>query len=193
VILQVNVRSASNRGQVDTGTCYQRLGEQELADLEDAVDHVCAQFGGDPQRVAISGWSYGGFMSGYALTHSKKFALGLAGAGVYDWRLYDTIYTERYMRTPQENQAGYDATSVIKAAKNLHGHLVLLHGTMDDNVHLQNTMQLVWELQKAGKQDFELMVYPRSRHGLAREVSKHSQEYQWLRLQKLLEPVKKAG
>lgn len=193
VILQVNVRSASGRGLVHSGTCYQQLGVQELKDLEDAVDHVCAQFGGDPARVAISGWSYGGFMAAYALTHSTKFALGLAGAGVYDWRLYDTVYTERYMRTPQENKAGYDATSVIKSAKNLHGHLVLLHGTMDDNVHEQNTMQLVWELQKAGVQDFELMVYPRSRHGLAREVSKHSQEFQWLRLQKLLGPAKKAG
>ena len=192
VVLQVNVRSASGRGLVHTSTCYQQLGVQELKDLEDAVDHVTRHFGGDPARVAISGWSYGGFISAYALTHSTKFALGLAGAGVYDWRLYDTVYTERYMRTPQENKAGYDATSVIKNAKNLRGHLVLLHGTMDDNVHDQNTMQLVWELQKAGVQDFELMVYPRSRHGLAREVSKHSQEFQWLRLQKLLVPAKKA-
>ncbi len=193
VILQVNVRSASGRGQVHTGTCYKQLGVQELKDLEDAVDHVCANFGGDPARVAIAGWSYGGFMSAYALTHSTKWALGLAGAGVHDWRLYDTIYTERYMRTPQENAAGYDATSVIKAAKNLHGHLVLLHGSMDDNVHMQNTMQLLWELQKAGKQDFELMIYPRSRHGLDPRVNGHSQEFQWLRLKKLLEPVVKNG
>ncbi|MFK7742659.1 MAG: DPP IV N-terminal domain-containing protein [Planctomycetota bacterium] len=188
VILQVNVRSASGRGQKHTGTCYQQLGVQELKDLEDAVDHVCREFGGDPERVAISGWSYGGFMSAYALTHSKKFALGLAGAGVHDWRLYDTIYTERYMRTPQENSKGYDETSVVKAAKNLHGHLVLIHGTMDDNVHMQNSMQLLWELQKAGKQNVELMVYPRSRHGLNRQVSPHSREFQWRRLQKLLVP-----
>ncbi|HEB52513.1 MAG TPA: S9 family peptidase [bacterium] len=186
VILQVNVRSASGRGQVHTGTCYRQLGVQELKDLEDAVEHVCAQFGGDPERVAISGWSYGGFMTAYALTHSDKFALGLAGAGVHDWRLYDTIYTERYMRTPQDNRQGYDATSVIKAAKNLRGHLVLLHGTKDDNVHMQNTMQLLWELQKAGKQNFELMVYPRSRHGLAGQVRAHSREFQWLRLKRLL-------
>lgn len=186
LILQVNVRSASGRGLQHTGTCYQHLGAHELQDLEDAVDFVCREFAGDPQRVAISGWSYGGFMTAYALTHSTKFALGLAGAGVYDWRLYDSVYTERYMRTPQENAAGYDGSSVIKAAKQLHGHLVLLHGTMDDNVHLQNTMQLLWELQKAGLQDFELMVYPRSRHGLAREVNAHSLEFQWLRLQKLL-------
>ena len=187
VILQVNVRSASGRGQQHTGMAYRQLGIVELRDLEDAVDHVIAEYGGDSERVAISGWSYGGFMAGFALTHSKKFALGLAGAGVYDWRLYDTIYTERYMRTPQENKQGYDATSVIKAAKNLHGHLVLLHGTMDDNVHMQNTMQLLWELQKAGKQNFELMVYPNSRHGLAGEVRGHSTEFQWLRLKKLLE------
>lgn len=193
IILQVNVRSASGRGQVHTGTCYKQLGVVELKDLEDAVDHVVANFGGDPQRVAISGWSYGGFMAAYALTHSTKFALGLAGAGVHDWRLYDTIYTERYMQTPEMNKAGYDGTSVIKAAKNLHGHLVLIHGTMDDNVHLQNTMQLLWELQRAGKQNVELMCYPRSRHGLSREVDPHSQEYQWLRLKKLLEPVAKSG
>ena len=189
VVLQVNVRSASGRGQVHTGTCYKQLGVQELKDLEDAVDHVCATLGGDPARVAISGWSYGGFMAAYALTHSTKFALGFAGAGVHDWRLYDTIYTERYMQTPETNAAGYDAGSVVKAAKNLHGHLVLLHGTMDDNVHLQNTMQLLWELQRAGKQNVELMVYPRSRHGLHRELDAHSQEFQWRRLQRLLEPA----
>ncbi len=193
VVLQVNVRSASGRGQVHTGTCYRQLGVQELRDLEDAVDHVVANFGGDAARVAISGWSYGGFMAAYALTNSTKFALGLAGAGVYDWRLYDTIYTERYMRTPQENEQGYKATSVIGNAANLRGHLVLLHGSMDDNVHLQNTMQLVWELQKAGKQNFELMVYPKSRHGLHASVGAHGQEFQWLRLQRLLAPAKAGG
>ncbi len=187
IILQCNVRSASGRGQEHTGACYRQLGVQELKDLEDAVDHVCAEHGGDPARVAISGWSYGGFMSAYALTHSKKFALGLAGAGVHDWRLYDTIYTERYMRTPQENKEGYERTSVIRAAKDLHGQLVLIHGSMDDNVHLQNTMQLLWELQKANHQNVELMVYPRSRHGLNGAVRGHSSEFQWRRLKRLLD------
>jgi dipeptidyl-peptidase-4 len=193
LVLQVNVRSASGRGRVHSGACYKQLGVQELKDLEDAVDHVVAKFGADPARVAISGWSYGGFMAAYALTHSRKFALGLAGAGVHDWRLYDTIYTERYMRTPQQNADGYDRTSVIKAAKDLHGHLVLLHGTMDDNVHMQNTMQLLWELQQAGKQNFELMLYPRSRHELAREVEGHRREFVWRKLQRLLEPAPKNG
>ena len=87
-----------------------------------------------------------------------------------DWRNYDTIYTERYMSTPQENPEGYDATSVVKAAKNLHGRLLLVHGLMDDNVHVQNTMQLIDALQKADK-DFEVMIYPRARHGLGRPVA----------------------
>ena len=187
IVLQCNVRSASGRGQQHTGACYRQLGVKELKDLEDAVDHVCAEFGGDPERVAISGWSYGGFMSAYALTHSDKFALGLAGAGVHDWRLYDTIYTERYMRTPQENKEGYERTSVVRAAKDLRGHLVFIHGTKDDNVHMQNTMQLLWELQKANQQDIELMVYPRSRHGLNGAVRGHSSEFQWRRLQRLLD------
>ena len=90
---------------------------------------------------------------------------------------------------PDVNKQGYDATSVIKAAKNLHGHLVLLHGTMDDNVHVQNTIQLLWELEKANKQNFELMLYPRSQHGLSGEVSLHSQTFQWRVLQRLLYPA----
>jgi dipeptidyl-peptidase-4 len=150
---------------------------------------VCKEHGGDSQRVALEGWSYGGFMAAYALTHSDTFQLGLAGAGVYDWRLYDTIYTERYMALPDGNKEGYDATSVIKSAKNLRGHLVLQHGSMDDNVHLQNTMQLLWELQKAGKQNFELMIYPRSQHGPHPQVAGHVKEFQWRALKKLLDPA----
>jgi dipeptidyl-peptidase-4 len=190
--LQVNVRTAGSRGQAFTGLCYQRLGEQELKDLEDAVDWVCEHHGGDPARVAISGWSYGGFITAFALTHSTKFALGIAGAGVYDWRLYDSIYTERYMNLPDANREGYDATSVIKAANRLHGHLVLIHGTMDDNVHVQNTIQLLWELEKANKQNFELMLYPRSQHGISRELGGHLTAYEWRQLQKLLDPGFKA-
>lgn len=188
IVLQVNVRSASNRGQKYTGACYQQLGVVELRDLEDAVDWVLKNRSGDPEKVAIQGWSYGGFMAAYALTNSTKFSLGFAGAGVYDWRLYDTIYTERYMRTPQENAKGYEATSVIRNAKNLNprSQLVIVHGTMDDNVHLQNAMQLLWALQTAGKQNFEVMFYPRSRHGLTQEVGGHHREFEWRILQRWL-------
>ena len=176
IVLQVNVRSASGRGHAHTSLCYRQLGVRELMDLEDAVDWVVANKGGDSGRVAISGWSYGGFMAAYALTHSTKFALGLAGAGVYDWRLYDTIYTERYMSTPQDNPEGYAKTSVIESASKLSGHLVLMHGTMDDNVHVQNTIQLADALQKAGRTNFEMMLYANARHGVG---SPHLLEYRW--------------
>ncbi len=186
LVLQVNVRSASGRGQAHTATCYKDFGAVELRDLEDAIAHCVTQGWADPARVGITGWSYGGTMTAYALTHSKAFRLGIAGAGVYDWRLYDTIYTERYMDTPQNNPKGYASSSVIGAAKNLHGHLILLHGTVDDNVHLQNTLHLAYALQMAGK-EFELMLYPRSMHGLGtREQNLHKRRLDWRAIQEHL-------
>jgi dipeptidyl aminopeptidase/acylaminoacyl peptidase len=105
------------------------------------------------------------FLTAYALTHSELFAAGVAGAPVADWHNYDALYTERYMNTPQENPEGYERTSVVKAAARLHGRLLLVHGAMDDNVHLQNTLHLAQALQRADR-DFELMIYPGSRHGI---------------------------
>jgi dipeptidyl-peptidase-4 len=104
-------------------------------------------------------------MTSYALTHSQSFKIGIAGGTVSDWRNYDSIYTERYMGTPQNNPEGYRKSSPVTSAKNLHGKLLLIHGAIDDNVHMANTIQFVYELQKAGKQ-FELMLYPKSRHGV---------------------------
>jgi dipeptidyl-peptidase-4 len=107
------------------------------------------------------------------MTHSKSFKMGIAGGTVSDWRLYDSIYTERVMKTPQNNPTGYDKSSVLKAAKDLSGRLLLIHGAMDDNVHMQNTTQLAYELQKAGKQ-FDLMIYPTQRHGVVNPLqAKH--------------------
>ena len=137
----------------------------ELADLETCLSWLKQKPWVDSSRIAVYGGSYGGFMASFALTHSKSFKAGIAFAPVTDWRLYDSIYTERYMRQPQNNQEGYDSTSVIEAAEQLHGELLLIHGTMDDNVHLQNTVQLANALQQAGK-SFELMLYPNSRHGV---------------------------
>lgn len=158
-------RSASGKGAESAWVAYKRLGETELADIEECLTYLKTQPWVDGSRIGISGWSYGGFMASYALTHSKSFAMGIAGGSVTDWRDYDSIYTERYMLMPQNNPDGYARTSPRAAAKNLHGQLLLLHGTMDDNVHMQNTLQLVYELQKAGKH-FELMLYPKSRHGV---------------------------
>jgi dipeptidyl aminopeptidase/acylaminoacyl peptidase len=165
LVFHADPRSASGKGACSTWTAYRRLGEQELADVETAVRWLTAQPFADPARVGISGHSYGGFLTSYAMTHSKLFAAGIAGAPVTDWRNYDSIYTERYMNTPQENPDGYNRTSVVKAASRLHGRLLLVHGGRDDNVHFQNSLQLIQALQGADR-DFEVMVYPDSRHGI---------------------------
>ncbi len=166
ISFRVDPRSASGKGAASAWACYKQLGVQELKDLEEAVDWICKNPWADATRIGLSGHSYGGFMTAYALTHSKKFAAGIAGAPVTDWRLYDSIYTERYMGLPADNKEGYDKSSVVKAAANLHGKLLIVHGLVDDNVHAQNTFQFVDALQRANK-DFELMIYPRSRHGIA--------------------------
>ena len=165
IIWYCDNRSASGKGIKPTWEAYMQLGVVELRDIEDGIAWLKANEPVDPERIGIWGWSYGGFMASYALTHSQTFSYGIAGAPVTDWHLYDTIYTERYMRMPQNNQEGYDQTSVVKAAGNLHGNLLLLHGTIDDNVHLQNSMQLIYGLERAGK-DFDMKLYPASRHGV---------------------------
>ncbi len=165
VIWMCDNRSATYGGAAAAWPIHRDLGTQELADIEDGVRWLVQHDWIDGERVGIWGWSYGGYMTAFALTHSKMFKVGIAGAPVTDWANYDTIYTERYMGRPQDNQEGYERSSVVKAAANLQGHLLLIHGAMDDNVHLTNTLQLSYELQRAGK-DFELMIYPKSRHGV---------------------------
>ena len=158
-------RTASGKGEESTWPVYKRFGELELRDLEDGGAAIKNFPYVDGSRIALHGWSYGGFMTSYAMTHSKTWKVGMAGGTVADFRNYDSIYTDRYMLTPQDNRDGYDHTSVLKAAPNLSGKLLLIHGGIDNNVHLQNTTQLSYELQKADKQ-FELMIYPTARHGL---------------------------
>jgi len=165
VSFRVDPRPASGKGMASAWTAFRQLGVQELKDLEEAVDWICKNEWADATRVGLSGHSYGGYMTAFAMTHSKKFSAGIAGAPVTDWRLYDSIYTERYMGLPKDNKEGYDKSSVVKAAANLHGKLLIAHGLVDDNVHVQNTMQLIDALQRANK-EFELMIYPRSRHGI---------------------------
>jgi dipeptidyl aminopeptidase/acylaminoacyl peptidase len=166
VVFRCDPRSASGKGALSAWTAYRQLGIQELKDIEEAIDWLVAKHPFvDVAKIGMDGHSYGGFMTSFALTHSTKFCAGIAGAPVTDWKDYDSIYTERYMNTPQENPDGYKRTSVVSAAGKLHGRLLLAHGLMDDNVHMQNSMQFIYELEKAGK-DFELMIYPRSRHGI---------------------------
>ena len=165
VVWVLDNQTASGKGAVSTWPVYQRFGELELRDQEDGLDWLIAQGFVDPERVGIEGWSYGGFMVSYALTHSDRWAMGIAGGSVTDWRNYDTIYTERYMRMPQHNPEGYDRSSPRFKAANLSGALLLVHGSMDENVHMQNTLQFAYELQRANK-PFEMMIYPQSRHRL---------------------------
>jgi dipeptidyl-peptidase-4 len=158
-------RSASGKGIESTSAVYRRFGDSELRDIEDGLSWLKQQSYVDPSRIGIHGWSYGGFMTTYALTHSTSFVMGIAGGTVSDWRDYDTVYTERFLGRPQENQDGYRNSSPRFAASGLRGSLLLIHGAVDDNVHVQNTMQLVYELQKANK-PFSLMLYPKSRHSV---------------------------
>ena len=162
-------RTASSKGPNSAWPLYKNFGELELRDLEDGFAWLKSQPYVDGSRIGLWGWSYGGYMTSYALTHSQTFKIGIAGGTVSDWRNYDTIYTERYMQTPQHNPEGYWKSSPVHFAKDLHGKLLLIHGAIDDNVHMANTIQFLYELQKAGKQ-VQLMVYPKSRHGVTDPV-----------------------
>jgi len=162
-------RTASNKGVRSAWPLYKNFGELELRDLEDGYAWLKSQPYVDGSRIGIWGWSYGGFMTSYALTHSQTFKIGIAGGTVSDWRNYDTIYTERYMDTPQNNPEGYWKSSPVHFAKDLHGKLLLIHGAIDDNVHMANSVQFLYELQKAGKQ-VQFMIYPKSRHGVTDPV-----------------------
>ncbi len=165
VVWMCDNRAASGKGAVSAWTLYKHLGETELRDMEDGLVWLKTNPWIDGSRIMTYGWSYGGFMTSYAMTHSKSFIAGIAGGTVADWRDYDSIYTERYMLMPQNNPEGYKSSSPRWAAKDLSGNLLLIHGTIDDNVHMQNTIQFVDELEKAGK-PFEMRLYPRSQHGV---------------------------
>jgi dipeptidyl-peptidase-4 len=181
-------RTASGKGAVSAWPAYKNLGESELRDIEDGIAWLRQQPYVDGSRVMLNGWSYGGFMVSYALTHSKSFAGGIAGGSVTDWRDYDSIYTERLMLLPKNNEEGYKKASPRFAAKDLSGRLLLVHGTTDDNVHLQNTYQFAYDLQDAGKQ-FEMMLYPRARHGVVKRTSVyHLQSLMWNFINDVLQP-----
>ncbi len=143
------------------------FGETELSDQMAAVKQALQQFPQlDGSRLGFWGWSYGGYFTLYALEHTDMFKGGVSVAPVTDWRNYDSIYTERYMGLPSENPEGYRKSSAVSFAANLHGRLLEVHGTSDDNVHVQNSIQMINALINSGKQ-FELMMYPGKTHGIA--------------------------
>ncbi len=165
ILFRADPYSASGKGAQSAWTTYKRMGVGELEDVKSAIDWLKQRPYVDPSRIGMHGHSFGGYLTAYCMTHSDMFAAGISGAPVTDWSLYDTIYTERYMLTPQANPEGYKETSVVGAAKELNGDLLITFGTMDDNVHMQNSIRLVDALQKA-KRQFRVMAMPGYRHGL---------------------------
>ncbi len=164
------VWSVDNRGSWGRGHAFEtpllrRMGETELKDQLAGVEELSKLPFVDGSRIGISGWSYGGFLALYAATHAGgTFRCAVAGAPVTDWRFYDSIYTERYMKLPSENAAGYRDSSPLTSADRLGSKLLVLHGTSDDNVHLQQTVALVDALTKARK-DYSLVLLPGQKHG----------------------------
>ena len=167
LVLQVDNRSATAISKkLENIILKDGYGTKELNDLLDAVTWLKKQAFVDPARVGIWGWSGGGTFTLLALTHSQEFKAGIAVAAVTDWRYYDSFWAEAFMKKPQDNAEAYDKTSLVKSAKNLHGRLLLVHGTYDDNVHPQNAWSFIDELVKAGKM-FDLMIYPMRKHGIS--------------------------
>lgn len=158
-------RASGHFGKTGQNYMYKDLGKWELADYTFMVKWLETQGYIDETKVFITGGSYGGYITAYALTYGADiFTHGIANFGVMDWSLYDSHYTERYMGTPKSNPEGYKSSSVLTYADKLKGKLRIVHGTMDDNVHMQNSIQLISKLQDLGK-DFEFMLYPGQRHG----------------------------
>jgi dipeptidyl-peptidase-4 len=170
-------RGTTGRGKAFESATYLKLGIVDIKDQADGAKFLCQRPYVDASRVGIYGHSYGGYMSALAmLKYPDIYHVGVAGAPVTDWKNYDTIYTERYMRTPQENPEGYSEGSCLKYAKNLKGNLLIMHGLIDDNVHPSNTWQLADALQRADRR-FDMLIYPRNKHGLGRNSSAIRWEY----------------
>jgi len=166
LVLRVDNRAATGISKKLENLLLNRSpGEIELNDLVDAVRWMKRQSYVDSARIGIWGWSGGGTNTILAMTRSAEFKAGIAGAGVTDFRFYDSKWAEAMMRTEAENKKGYEEASLLRYAGQLHGKLMLIHGTHDDNVHIQNTWRFVDELIRADKL-FELMVYPLRKHGI---------------------------
>jgi dipeptidyl-peptidase-4 len=164
IVVSLDARSAAGRGKRFLDAIYLKLGVTEIDDLAAGVKSLWSRPYIDRTRVGIYGTSYGGYASAMAIVrYPEVFAAASAGSSVTDWRHYDTIYTERYMYTPQVNKTGYDAGSVMTYVNNLKGRLMIYYGTADNNVHPNNSMQLIQALQRAGK-SFEVQVGPDAGH-----------------------------
>ncbi len=165
IIVSVDNRGTGARGEKFKKLTYKQLGKYETEDQISSAKWLAGQSYVDASRIGIWGWSYGGYMSSLCLFKGNDiFKTAMAVAPVTNWKYYDSIYTERYMQTPEEN-SGYDENSPITHVDSLKGNYLLVHGTGDDNVHFQNSIEMVTALQKANKQ-FDFMMYPNKNHGI---------------------------
>lgn len=176
VVWLLDNRGSAFRGHAWEGKLYRRFGRQELQDQLEGIEYLQSLGFVDPERIGVYGWSYGGFLTLYSLLNApRQFKAGIAGAPVTDWRQYDTVYTERYLGLPSENEANYKASSPVHQAANLDSALLLVHNFEDDNVLFQHTLRMMDALQKAGK-PFDLMIYPQKAHGVTGSLRKHMLE-----------------
>jgi dipeptidyl-peptidase-4 len=170
VVFTLDNRGSAARGVRFKTAIYHHMGSVEVQDQVAGVTFLRSLPYVDPKRIAVFGWSYGGYMALMCMMQAPEvFAAGIAGAPVTDWHLYDTHYTEQYMGTPQENAAGYAASSVMTYASQLRGPLLIMHGMADDNVLFTHSTTLFKKLQDLNKQ-FDVMTYPGSKHALLRHA-----------------------
>ena len=166
MVVSVDPRGTPGRGVEFEHSTYKRLGKFETEDFIDLAEFLGSNEYVDKDRIGIQGWSYGGFMTLLSMTKGAHvYSAGISVAPVTNWRYYDTIYTERFMQTPQENPSGYDDNSPVNHAEKLEGELLLISGTGDDNVHHQNSLEMINALVAANKQ-FEFFSYPDRNHGI---------------------------
>jgi dipeptidyl-peptidase 4 len=181
LVWSLDNRGSAGRGLAFESPLFRDMGRIELEDHLVGVDYLKSLPGVDPARIGIFGWSYGGYLTLYAVTHAPGvFKAAVAGAPVTDWSFYDSIYTERYMRTPTANPQGYETSSPLKKAGALDAALLLLHGTADDNVHLANTIAFVDALTKAGR-PYSLLLHPREMHGFRDKANRTARDAAVLR------------
>ena len=166
IVVSVDPRGTMYRGAAFKKSTYLQLGKLETEDFINTAKELQKLTYVDPNRIGIQGWSFGGFMTSLAMTKGADyFKMGISVAPVTNWRYYDNIYTERFMRTPKENENGYDDNSPINFVHLLKGKYFLIHGSGDDNVHYQNSMEMINALVRANKQ-FDLFIYPNRNHGI---------------------------
>lgn len=166
IVMSVDNRGTGARGAAFKKCTYKQLGKLEAEDQIAAGKWVSQQSWADPERIGIWGWSFGGYATALCLTKGEGvFKAGISVAPVTNWKFYDTIYTERFLQTPQLNPSGYEDNSPVNYAKNLKGRYLLIHGSADDNVHVQNSMEFVNALVRSGK-PFDMFIYPDRNHSI---------------------------